>query len=175
MKPEEKDGTSPASKDEGASAAVYPMMTPLLSNDGLATASAEGPNEESKETNSAPYEALLDDIDFPSTTSTIDHQPSAASLGQPQQQQGQQPMIPSSDGNMAQNIGACYTGLLPQSQNQQQRNVNTQQPLEPRLAWALQHMLGMGYTNEDGWLTDLLRANGGDIHMALEILHPSRI
>ena len=48
----------------------------------------------------------------------------------------------------------------------------TRAPLEPWLAASLTQMLAMGYANDDGWLTDLLRANRGDIDKVLEILHP---
>lgn len=42
---------------------------------------------------------------------------------------------------------------------------------DPLIAAALKTMLSMGYTNEDGWLGDLLEVYGGDIDKTLDILH----
>jgi sequestosome 1 len=42
----------------------------------------------------------------------------------------------------------------------------------PHIADAIEKMMSMGFTNEGGWLTQLLENKDGDIEKALDVLQP---
>lgn len=44
---------------------------------------------------------------------------------------------------------------------------------DPKMQVALQAMINMGFTNEGGWLENLLRTKGGDIGKVLDVLKPN--
>jgi sequestosome 1 len=43
---------------------------------------------------------------------------------------------------------------------------------EPHIADAVNRMMSMGFSNEGGWLTQLLESKNGDIDKALDVLQP---
>jgi len=45
---------------------------------------------------------------------------------------------------------------------------------DPKVRVALQAMMNMGFTNDGGWLTNLLEAKQGDIGKTLDVLQPNR-
>nr|CAD7203560.1 unnamed protein product [Timema douglasi] len=45
---------------------------------------------------------------------------------------------------------------------------------DPVIAAAVQQMMSMGFSNDGGWLTQLLESKRGDIYQALEVLQPVR-
>jgi len=46
--------------------------------------------------------------------------------------------------------------------------------VEPNIAESLQKMMLMGYSNDGGWLTDLLTFHKGDIGRALDAIHAKK-
>jgi sequestosome 1 len=44
---------------------------------------------------------------------------------------------------------------------------------DPKIQVALQAMVNMGFTNEGGWLENLLRTKGGDIGKVLDVIKPN--
>jgi sequestosome 1 len=43
---------------------------------------------------------------------------------------------------------------------------------EPHIGDALNKMMSMGFSNDGGWLTQLLESKGGSIEKALDVLQP---
>jgi sequestosome 1 len=43
---------------------------------------------------------------------------------------------------------------------------------EPHIAEAVNRMMSMGFSNDGGWLTQLLENKDGDIDKALDVLQP---
>lgn len=45
---------------------------------------------------------------------------------------------------------------------------------EPSIEAAVEQMMSMGYSNDGGWLTQLLTAHHGDIGRALDAMHANK-
>eukprot|EP00092_Neocalanus_flemingeri_P000062 GFUD01000064.1.p1 GENE.GFUD01000064.1~~GFUD01000064.1.p1 ORF type:complete len:712 (-),score=186.20 GFUD01000064.1:96-2231(-) len=68
-----------------------------------------------------------------------------------------------------------YGGHIPRSTASQGTNYSSAgrpRHYNPRIADALDKMIGMGFSDEDGWLTQLLVMKHGDISQVLDILTP---
>ena len=44
--------------------------------------------------------------------------------------------------------------------------------LEPKIQRALDLLMNMGYNNEGGWLSSIIKMKNGDINQVLDMLHP---
>jgi len=54
----------------------------------------------------------------------------------------------------------------------QQQFMQRHPPVQPHIAEAVNQMMSMGFSNDGGWLTQLLETKNGDIEKALDVLQP---
>jgi len=74
--------------------------------------------------------------------------------------------------NLSEVIGTVLNAIgVPMDIGQSQTNP-TGPTLHQKIASALEQMEGMGYRNDDGWLTRLLTEMKGDVSAVLDLLHP---